>query len=67
MHGRPTADQRALRCAVGTTKYCSFFLRRQECPNPNCLYLHEIARTEDTVAPDEVQNRKIQVQLSFSC
>jgi len=54
MHGRPTSDNRALRCAVGTTKYCSFFLRRQECPNPNCLYLHEIARTEDTVSSDDI-------------
>eukprot|EP00493_Phyllostaurus_siculus_P003477 UN03492 len=48
MHGRPTSDGRSLRCAVGTTKYCSFFLRRQECPNPHCLYLHEIARSEDS-------------------
>lgn len=48
MHGRPTSDGRSLRCAVGTTKYCSFFLRRQECPNPHCLYLHELARSEDS-------------------
>lgn len=49
MHGRFTSDGRALRCAVGTTKYCSFFLRRKECPNSGCLYLHELVKQDETI------------------
>eukprot|EP00040_Diaphanoeca_grandis_P037252 m.241677 g.241677 ORF g.241677 m.241677 type:complete len:380 (-) comp33779_c9_seq1:177-1316(-) len=35
-------DGRQLRASLGTTKYCSNFLRNQPCPNPDCMYLHEL-------------------------
>ena len=35
------------------TKYCSFFLRKIQCPNSDCLYLHEVARERDCYNKDE--------------
>ena len=34
-------DDRVMRASLGTTKYCSNFLRNQPCTNKDCLYLHE--------------------------
>ena len=39
---KSTVDGRVLRASLGTTKYCSNFLRNQSCPNPDCMYLHEL-------------------------
>lgn len=36
-------DGRILKASVGTTKYCSQFLRNVQCTKEECLYLHEIA------------------------
>ena len=35
---KSTVDGRVLRASLGTTKYCSNFLRNQSCPNPDCMY-----------------------------
>lgn len=32
---------RTLRAQYGTTKYCSAYLRGENCPNRNCMFLHE--------------------------
>ncbi len=32
---------RTLRAQFGTTKYCSAYLRGENCPNRNCMFLHE--------------------------
>lgn len=32
---------RILRAQFGTTKYCSAYLRGENCPNRNCMFLHE--------------------------
>ena len=31
-----------LKAIYFTTKYCYYFLNNKECPNPNCLFLHDI-------------------------
>ena len=36
-------EGRLLRCSLGTTKYCSRFLRGLDCGNTECMYLHELA------------------------
>ena len=36
---------RLSRASFGTTKYCNYFLRGQECTNTDCLYLHSIGMT----------------------
>jgi len=49
---------RTIRASYGTTKYCTFFLRDQACPNPDCLYLHRAANEKDTFMKDESSNNK---------
>jgi len=49
---------RTIRASYGTTKYCTFFLRDQSCPNPDCLYLHRAANEKDTFMKDESSNNK---------
>ena len=38
-------DGRTLRASLGTTKYCSHFMKNQPCPKPDCMYLHEIGKS----------------------
>lgn len=34
-------NERLIRASYGTTKYCTYFLKKQECPNrPDCYFLH---------------------------
>lgn len=35
-------DGRTLKASLGTTKYCSYFLKNQQCPKADCMYLHEL-------------------------
>ena len=39
-----SVDGRTLRASLGTTKYCSHFMKNQACPKPDCMYLHEIGK-----------------------
>lgn len=60
---------RMIRASYGTTKYCTFFLRDQPCPNSECLYLHTTGKDQDCFVKDEiVSNKNIfydQQQLAF--
>lgn len=38
-----------LRASFGTTKYCTFFLKNCDCPNKDCLYMHNLAEDGDIV------------------
>ena len=49
-----TMEGRVLRATFGTTKYCSFFLRNIACNNPNCLYLHSLAREDDCFTKEDL-------------
>lgn len=31
---------KVMKAAFGTTKYCTFFLRKMNCPNRDCVYIH---------------------------
>ncbi len=35
-------DGRTLKASLGTTKYCSHFMKNQACPKHDCMYLHEL-------------------------
>ncbi len=35
-------DGRTLKASLGTTKYCSHFMKNQTCPKHDCMYLHEL-------------------------
>lgn len=49
-------DGRILRATYGTTKYCSFFLRGVNCPNPGCMYLHEEGESTDSYTKEELSS-----------
>jgi hypothetical protein len=34
-------DGHQIRASFGTSRYCHSFLRGQQCPNPECLFLHQ--------------------------
>ncbi|KAI5191922.1 CCR4-NOT transcription complex subunit 4 [Nematocida minor] len=53
---------KAVRCTFGTTKYCSFFLRKIKCSNEGCLYLHEKGREEDSFARDQMFVLKTKIE-----
>ena len=36
-----TIENRTLKASLGTTKYCSHFMKNQPCPKTDCMYLHE--------------------------
>nr|CAD7447171.1 unnamed protein product [Timema bartmani] len=35
-----SVDGRTLKASLGTTKYCSHFMKNQPCPKSDCMYLH---------------------------
>lgn len=44
----------ACRATYGTTKYCSFFLKGQQCLNQGCQFLHEPGEEADSFTKDEL-------------
>lgn len=39
-------DGRLIKTSLGTTKYCSHFMKNQPCPKPDCMYLHDLGDSE---------------------
>ncbi|XP_026474047.1 putative uncharacterized protein DDB_G0286901 isoform X2 [Ctenocephalides felis] len=37
-----TMDGRLIKTSLGTTKYCSHFMKNLPCPKQDCMYLHEL-------------------------
>lgn len=50
-------EGRTLRACFGTTKYCNAWLKNLVCPNPDCLYLHEVGTQEDSYTKEEMLHR----------
>ncbi|KAI6202185.1 hypothetical protein M3Y96_00921700 [Aphelenchoides besseyi] len=64
-------DGRCLKASLGTTKYCSTFLRGQTCTKTECMYLHEVADEEISFTKEDMHagkhndfERKLQEQLT---
>lgn len=53
-------DGRTLKASLGTTKYCSHFLKNQQCPKPDCMYLHELGDEAASFTKEEMQQGKHQ-------
>jgi len=47
-----------VKASYGTTKYCTFYLKDQTCPNTDCLYLHHQAKDSDCFIKDDVTSNK---------
>lgn len=51
-------DGRIVKASLGTTKYCSSFLRSQKCFKPECMYLHEIADSDISFTKEDMHMGK---------
>ena len=51
-------DGRLLKASLGTTKYCSNFLKGQACYKPECMYLHEVAEEETSFTKEDMHQGK---------
>lgn len=52
-----------LQASLGTTKYCSYFLKSMQCPKPDCMYLHELGDEAASFTKEEMQvSRSVVVQ-----
>lgn len=53
-------DGRLIKTSLGTTKYCSHFMKNQQCPKPDCMYLHELGDLEASFTKEEMHQGKHQ-------
>lgn len=53
-------DGRLIKTSLGTTKYCSHFMKNQSCPKPDCMYLHELGDSEASFTKEEMHQGKHQ-------
>lgn len=53
-------DGRTLKASLGTTKYCSTYLKNQQCHKTDCMYLHDLADEEASFTKEEMQSGKHQ-------
>ena len=53
-------DSRTIKTSLGTTKYCSHFMRNQSCPKPDCMYLHDLGDQEASFTKEEMHQGKHQ-------
>lgn len=51
-------DGRTLKASLGTTKYCSHFMKNQSCPKHDCMYLHELGDGAASFTKEEMQQGK---------
>ncbi len=62
------ADGRTLKASLGTTKYCSHFMKNMTCPKHDCMYLHELGKFRNTQLHDASFNalrHKLFMSITF--
>lgn len=47
-------DNRTLKASLGTTKYCSHFLKSVNCPKQDCMYLHDFGEEAASFTKEEM-------------
>ncbi|EPE26655.1 RING/U-box [Glarea lozoyensis ATCC 20868] len=55
VNGSQNGD-RVLRAQLGTTKYCSAFLRGETCTNKQCMFLHEDGDNDDSYSRQDLSS-----------
>ncbi|RYP64195.1 hypothetical protein DL771_008886 [Monosporascus sp. 5C6A] len=55
VNGSQNGD-RVLRAQLGTTKYCSAWLRHEPCLNRQCMFLHELGDEEDSYTRQDLSS-----------
>lgn len=51
-------DGRLIKASLGTTKYCSNFLKGQACHKQECMYLHDVADDELSFTKEDMHQGK---------
>ena len=51
-------DNHEIKANYGTTKYCMNFLKKWECKNKDCIYLHKFADEKDIVSREIMNSNK---------
>jgi hypothetical protein len=51
-------DNHEIKANYGTTKYCMNFLKKWECKNKDCIYLHKFADEKDIVSREIMNTNK---------
>ena len=49
-------DSRTLKASLGTTKYCSHFLKGTQCPKLDCMYLHDLGEEAASFTKEEMSS-----------
>lgn len=55
VNGSQNGD-RTLKAQLGTTKYCSAWLRHEQCTNRQCMFLHELGDEEDSYTRQDLSS-----------
>ncbi|KAI1741394.1 hypothetical protein F4680DRAFT_457919 [Xylaria scruposa] len=55
VNGSQNGD-RVLKAQLGTTKYCSAWLRHEQCGNRQCMFLHELGDEEDSYSRQDLSS-----------
>ncbi|PSR77016.1 hypothetical protein BD289DRAFT_378187 [Coniella lustricola] len=55
VNGSQNGD-RVLKAQLGTTKYCSAWLRHEQCTNRQCMFLHELGEEEDSYTRQDLSS-----------
>ncbi|ODM94484.1 CCR4-NOT transcription complex subunit 4 [Orchesella cincta] len=53
-------DGKTIKVSLGTTKYCSHFMRNQTCPKTECMYLHHYGDPDASFTKEDMQAGKHQ-------
>ncbi|KAB0791482.1 hypothetical protein PPYR_03282 [Photinus pyralis] len=53
-------DGRLIKSSLGTTKYCSHFMKNQPCPKPDCMYLHDFGDPKASFTKEQMHAGKHQ-------
>jgi hypothetical protein len=58
---------RCLKVSYGTTKYCSYFTRNEDCTNiKECTYLHELDTANQTTMSDDSSRQAFSEQFKHA-
>ncbi|CAK9297009.1 unnamed protein product [Gordionus sp. m RMFG-2023] len=63
-------DGRVIKASLGTTKYCSHFLKGSTCPKTDCMYLHEMGEEGASFTKEEMQigkHQEYEMRLLETC
>lgn len=58
-------NNKVLKAAFGTTKYCSYYLKKASCPVKDCVYMHSAGNKGDIISKDSTEFYNDQHKLAI--